>query len=113
LIISRAYTLLVNLVSGFHLHYYNGLHIHLRHNVMRWHPNTRGFGFQADILCMLLARGCSYREIPVTTIEKKSGRSTALSFRNFLSVGHTLFDILVRRVADWVYRKPQQKPSAE
>jgi glycosyltransferase involved in cell wall biosynthesis len=113
LMISRVYTSLVNLISGFNLHYYNGLHIHLRHNVMRWHSNTRGFGFQADILCMLLARGYSYREIPVTTIEKKSGRSTALSFRNFLSVGHTLFDILARRVADWVYRKPQQKPSAE
>jgi glycosyltransferase involved in cell wall biosynthesis len=113
LVISRVYTSLVNLISGFNLHYYNGLHIHLRYNVMRWHSNTRGFGFQADILCMLLARGYSYREIPVTTIEQKSGRSTALSFRNFLSVGHTLFDILARRVADWVYRKPQQKPFAE
>jgi glycosyltransferase involved in cell wall biosynthesis len=113
LVISRVYTSLVNLISGFNLHYYNGLHIHLRYNVMRWHSNTRGFGFQADILCMLLARGYSYREIPVTTIEMKSGQSTALSFRNFLSVGHTLFDILARRVADWVYRKPQQKPSTE
>jgi glycosyltransferase involved in cell wall biosynthesis len=113
LVISQAYTSLVNLISGYRLHYYNGLHVHLRHNVMRWHSNTRGFGFQADILCMLLARGCSYREIPVTTVEKKSGRSTALSFRNFLSVSHTLFDILARRVADWAYRKPQPKSSVK
>jgi hypothetical protein len=41
---------LVNLVTGNRLHYYNGLAVHLGHNVMRWHPNTRGFGFQADIL---------------------------------------------------------------
>ena len=65
LTMSRAYTALVNLLSGFHLRYYNGLHVHLRYNVMRWHSNTRGFGFQADILCLLLEQGFSYKEIPV------------------------------------------------
>jgi glycosyltransferase involved in cell wall biosynthesis len=105
LAMSRAYTAFVNLLSGFHLRYYNGLHVHLRYNVMRWHSNTRGFGFQADILCMLLERGFSYKEIPVRTVEMKSGRSTALSFRNFLSVAHTLFDILARRIANRIYRK--------
>jgi len=104
LAMSRAYTTLVNLLSGFHLRYYNGLHVHLRYNVMRWHSNTRGFGFQADILCLLLEQGFSYKEIPVTTIERKKGKSTALSFRNFLSVSHTLFDIMVRRISNYVYR---------
>lgn len=103
--LSRAYTELVNLISGFQLHYYNGLHVHLRYNVMRWHSNTRGFGFQADLLCQLLTRGFSYKEIPVSTVERKKGKSTALSFRNFLSVGHTLFDILARRIANRIYRR--------
>jgi glycosyltransferase involved in cell wall biosynthesis len=109
LMLSRAYTALVNFLSGFHLHYYNGLHVHLRYNVMRWHSNTRGFGFQADILCLLLGRGFSYKEIPVTTIERKSGRSTALGFRNFLSVAHTLFDITARRIADKIYASKKKK----
>jgi glycosyltransferase involved in cell wall biosynthesis len=109
LMLSRLYTALVNCLSGFHLHYYNGLHVHLRYNVMRWHSNTRGFGFQADILCLLLGRGFSYREIPVTTIEQKSGRSTALGFRNFLSVAHTLFDILARRIANRIYAAKKPK----
>jgi glycosyltransferase involved in cell wall biosynthesis len=109
LLLSRAYTTLVNCLSGFHLHYYNGLHVHLRYNVMRWHSNTRGFGFQADILCLLLGRGFSYKEIPVTTIERKSGRSTALGFRNFLSVAHTLFDITARRIADKIYASKKKK----
>jgi glycosyltransferase involved in cell wall biosynthesis len=109
LLLSRTYTAVVNGLSGFHLQYYNGLHVHLRYNVMRWHSNTRGFGFQADILCLLLGRGFSYREIPVTTIERKSGRSTALGFRNFLSVAHTLFDILARRIANKIYATKKQQ----
>jgi glycosyltransferase involved in cell wall biosynthesis len=106
LALSGAYTAMVNLLSGFRLHYYNGLHVHLRYNVMRWHSNTRGFGFQADILCLLLEQGFSYKEIPVSTIERKKGKSTALSFRNFLSVSHTLFDILIRRIANRVHGRP-------
>jgi glycosyltransferase involved in cell wall biosynthesis len=38
LLLSRLYTLLVNLISGHRLKYYNGLAVHLRNNVMRWHP---------------------------------------------------------------------------
>lgn len=109
--LSRVYTVTVNCLSGFRLRYYNGLHVHLRYNVMRWHSNTRGFGFQADLLCQLLGRGFSYKEIGVITVERKKGRSTALSFRNFLSVGHTLLDILARRVANWTYRKPPHSAS--
>ena len=70
-VISNSYSWLVNLISGFSLNYYNGLAVHLRYNVMRWHPNTRGFGFQADIICMLLDQGFTYKEIPVRTIERK------------------------------------------
>ena len=105
LMVSGIYTRLVNMLSGFRLHYYNGLPLHLRYNVMRWHSNTRGFGFQADILCLLLEQGFTYKEIPVTTIEHKGGDSTAITSRNLLSVGHTLFDILVRRIANWIYNK--------
>jgi len=101
--ISSAYVAVVNLVSGFHLHYYNGLAIHRRYNVMRWHPNTRGFGFQADIICMLLDQGFSYKEVAVRTIERRTGSSNALTLRNTLSVAHTLVDLLFRRVANLVY----------
>ena len=79
--LSSAYVTLVNLISGFRLHYYNGLPVHLRYNVMRWHSNTRGFGFQADILCLLLEQGFSFKEVPVFAIEQKGGKSTALSLQ--------------------------------
>jgi glycosyltransferase involved in cell wall biosynthesis len=103
--LSSAYVTLVNLISGFRLKYYNGLPVHLRYNVMRWHSNTRGFGFQADILCLLLEQGFTFKEVPVFAVEQKGGKSTALSFKNVLSIGHTLFDIGIRRIANLVYRR--------
>jgi glycosyltransferase involved in cell wall biosynthesis len=103
-VISRAYTCLINAISGFRLHYYNGLAVHLRYNVMRWHPNTRGFGFQADIVCMLLDQGFTYREVPVKTVERKGGESRALTFKNMLSVTHTILDIIIRRISNRVNR---------
>jgi glycosyltransferase involved in cell wall biosynthesis len=107
--LSNAYTALVNLISGLRLRYYNGLAVHLRHNVMRWHSNTRGFGFQADIICLLLEQGFSFKEVPVKTIERRvSGSSNALTFKNMLSVAHTLIDLALRRAANWVYRQNEQ-----
>lgn len=103
-LLSNAYARIVNLISGFRLHYYNGLAVHLRHNVMRWHPNTRGFGFQADIICMLLDQGFSYKEVPVKTIERRTSGSKALTIKNMLSVTRTLVDLLFRRLANHVYR---------
>lgn len=97
-IISRAYTCLVNLITGNRLQYYNGLAVHLRYNVMRWHPNTRGFGFQADLLCFLLDLGFTYREVPIVAFEQRKGKSNALTFRNFLSVAATLVGIANRRL---------------
>ena len=103
-LLSLAYSQIVNTISGFRLHYYNGLAVHLRYNVMRWHPNTRGFGFQADIICMLLDQGFTYVEVPVKDNEKKRGGSRALTFKNLLSVTHTLVGIVIRRISNRVYR---------
>lgn len=100
-LLSNAFTKLVNLLSGNRISYYNGLAIHLRYNIMRWHPNTRGFGFQADIICMLLDHGATYLEVEVPGFHQPGSR--ALTFRNILSIGHTLVDILIRRLARRVF----------
>jgi len=103
--LSRAYTALVNFLSGYRLHYYNGQAVHLRHNVMRWHPSTAGFGFQADILCQLLDLGFTYKEVGVITIEQRQDKSHAINFRNFLSVAHTLVEIGNRRLSNRLFRR--------
>ncbi len=74
-------------------------------SVMRWHPNTRGLGFQADIICMLLDQGFTYKEVPVKTIERRASGSNTLTFRNMLSVAHTLIDLIFRRLANRIYRR--------
>jgi glycosyltransferase involved in cell wall biosynthesis len=105
--LSKTYTFLVNLISGHRIRYYNGLAIHRRYDVMRWHSNHRGFGFQADLITRLLDLGCSYVEVPVVATERPKGKSKAISFKNFCSVGQTLLDILFRRLGR--RRKPQRK----
>jgi glycosyltransferase involved in cell wall biosynthesis len=102
-IISKAYTELVNFLSGFKLHYYNGMVVTRREYVMRWHSNSHGFGFQADLLTRLLSRGLSYKEIAVYGQERQAGNSKALTFRNFASVAHSLQNIVIRRVSKLLY----------
>jgi glycosyltransferase involved in cell wall biosynthesis len=109
-LISKVFTFLVNFISGYHLKYYNGLAVHLRYNVMRWHPSSYGFGFQADILTRLLDEGASYLQIPSSGIDRKGSGSTALTMRNFLSVAHTLLELLIRRIRRELYGRTMPRP---
>jgi glycosyltransferase involved in cell wall biosynthesis len=112
--LSKAFTGLVNLVSGYEMVYYNGLVVHLRYNVMRYHPSSYGFGFQADLLTRILDQGASYVAVASSSVERKGSKSSALSVRNLLSVGHTLLEILIRRVRNEMYGKPRSpKPGSE
>jgi glycosyltransferase involved in cell wall biosynthesis len=102
-VISALYTAIVNLISGNRLHYYNGMPLTRRYYAMRWHSNSHGFGFQADLVTRLLALGATYKEVGVIGRERAGGRSHALTFRNFCSVAHSLQNILIRRVSKLLY----------
>jgi dolichol-phosphate mannosyltransferase len=104
-LLSKIYTFIVNAISGYHLHYYNGLPIFKRRDVMRWNPNSHGFGFQADLVTRLLDRGATYIEVPVTSQERQTGKAKAIQFHNFCSVAHSLLNILIRRLSRIVYGK--------
>ena len=104
-LLSKIYTLIVNSISGYRLHYYNGLPVFKRRDVMRWNPNSHGFGFQADLVTRLLDRGATYIEVPVTGQERQTGEAKAIRFHNFCSVGHSLVNILIRRLSRIVYGK--------
>ncbi len=108
--LSKTFTFLVNLISGYHLKYYNGMAIHLRYNVMRWHPSSYGFGFQADIITRLLDEGASYVQVPAFGTDRKGSASTALTRRNILSVGHTLLELAIRRLRRQLYGRTMPKP---
>ena len=95
--LSALFTRIVNLVGGYQLRYYNGTAIHLRYNVMRWHSDTYGFAFNAEIVTRLLNEGASYVEVPIDVVEAEGRTSRAFSFHNSLSVPHSLLQILLRR----------------
>ncbi len=109
-LLSKTFTFLVNTLTGNKIRYYNGLALHKRYNVMRWHTDYRGFGFQADLVTRLLERGASYVEIPVTARERLTGQSKALTLHNVFSVAHMLLDLFIRRVGRLVYRRRLSKP---
>ena len=102
-VISKLYTGLVNLLSGYRLHYYNGMPLTRRAYAMRWHSNSHGFGFQADLVTRLLALGATHKEVGVIGRERIGGKSSALTFRNFASVAHSLQNIIIRRVSKALY----------
>lgn len=102
-LLSKLYTKIVNLISGYNLQYYNGLPIMKRYDVMRWNPNSHGFGFQADLVTRLLDRGATYIEVPVRGVERTEGKPKAIRFRNLCSVAHSLLNILIRRFSKAFY----------
>jgi glycosyltransferase involved in cell wall biosynthesis len=95
-LISKLYTCLVNLASGNRLAYYNGNPLYLRLQVMRYHVECSGFGYQAELLTRLIYEGASFLEIPLIAYDRAG--STAISLKNLLSVAHSLVTIALRRL---------------
>lgn len=108
-VLSRVFTKLVNFITGYRLHYYNGMAVLMRYQVMRWHTNYHGFGFQADMVTRLLDQGFSWIEIPVAGQERKAGASKALTLKNLLSVSHMFLDLIIRRIAKIMYPPPHRR----
>jgi len=94
-LISKTYTWLANHASGYRIGYYNGFAVYRRWHVMRYSVEGTGFGFQAEIITRLLNEGMTYKEVPLTATY--NGVSKAFNFRNFVSVGYSLFKIAMRR----------------
>jgi glycosyltransferase involved in cell wall biosynthesis len=95
-VMSRLYTWLVNLASGYRLRYYNGNPLYLRFHVMRFHVECSGFGYQAEFLTRLIYQGATIKVLPVIAIDREG--SAAITVRNLLSVAHSLITIALRRL---------------
>jgi len=93
---------LVNIASGRRLHYYNGLPLFRRRDVMRFHVEATGSGYQAEFLLRLLQEGRTYIEIPLVAEDREG--SGSLNLRNFISVGYSIFKIGLRRLREVLFR---------
>lgn len=105
--VSRAYTTIMNILSGRRLNYYNGLPVHRRYLLDQVALGSSGFGYSAEILIKLLKAGCTFVEVGVPGIEMKH-KSFAFRFKNIVSVAETIVKLVVetnrrssiRRVSD-------------
>lgn len=89
-LVSKTFTLLVNLVTWRWLKYYNGLQIHQAAVLKCLRIESRGYGFQAEVLVKALRRARSYVEVPMDLIEREKGESKAFRAKNFVDVWRTL-----------------------
>lgn len=101
--ISRLYTQIVDLLGGNRIKYYNGCALYRRYDVMRWASYNYGFGFQAQLITALLDEGATYVEVPLEGFHLTKDRGSPLNLRNFLSTGHALSEIFLRRLRRAVY----------
>jgi len=109
--LSWLFTLLVNLLSGHRLKYYNGPVLHKTENVRMWFSETAGFGYQAELLCRLLDEGITVVEVQIANSDRERGFSKAFRFTNLLSVANTLFHILLRRFEKLAFAVLTKRPS--
>jgi len=89
-IVSKTFTRLVNLITGRRLQYYNGLQIHQAAVLRSLRIESRGYGFQAEVLVKALHAGATFSEIPVDLIERMHGESQAFRLKNLADVARTL-----------------------
>lgn len=95
--VSKFYTLIIGILSGYSLQYYHGAALVLRADVLRYHPNNLGTSFLAEFLVILLNKGRSVKEIEITPIYRTNSRSKAISWRNVISALQCFINILLRR----------------
>ena len=98
-LLSRTYARIINLLSGFGLHYWNGCALLPREDVVRYFPHTSGFGFQAGLVSHLLCVGRTYVEVGCRYVERSAGTSKACTWRNLRSVAHVAVGIVLQRWA--------------
>ncbi|MBI5234582.1 MAG: glycosyltransferase family 2 protein [Deltaproteobacteria bacterium] len=94
-LVSRAFVLLVNILFGLRLRYYNGTCVHKSSLIKNIPMKTHGFAYMASILVRLIKSGANYMEVDVDIQERTSGKTNAFSIKNIASVIKTLIDLFV------------------
>jgi glycosyltransferase involved in cell wall biosynthesis len=89
-LISKAFTFLLNRITGRKLKYYNGLQIHKADVLKGLEIQSSGYGFQAEVLVKALRGSRTFVEVPMDVMERAQGESKAFRLKNVIDVGRTL-----------------------
>jgi glycosyltransferase involved in cell wall biosynthesis len=116
---SRGFTTLLNWVFWLDVGYYNGAVLHRTALLRTIEIRTNGFAYQAEALVKLIAGGASYTQCGVRIQERATGRSTALSLKNQVTVWKTLLHLLAEvgvfrrlRIGTWRGSQPSSRASS-
>lgn len=94
--ISKTFTHIINLISGYSIKYYNGCPVFKRGDIMRWHVEATGLGYQAELIIRLLRQNKKYIEVEVDGFDREG--SVSFRLRNVLSVCHSILKISLARL---------------
>lgn len=97
-ILSRIFVILINIITFNNLKYYNGPSIHLLENVKLYGTGAFGFGYQAELISVLLQLKKTYIEVKVENTIREWGTTKAFTLHNLLSVGRSLIIILLNQI---------------
>ena len=89
-LISKTFTLLLNLITGRSLHYYNGLQIHPAAVLKSMRIESTGYGFQPEVLIKSLRVSKTFVEVPMDLIDREKGESKAFRLKNIVDVLRTV-----------------------
>ena len=89
-IVSKTFTMLINMITGRRLQYYNGLQIHQAAILKSLRIESSGYGFQPEVLVKSLRLTKTFLEVPMDLIERKQGESKAFRVKNVIDVARTL-----------------------
>ena len=97
-IISKLFVIIVNLITFNNLRYYNGPSIHLLENVKLYGTGAFGFGYQAELISVLMTLNKTYIEVKVENTIREWGTTKAFKLFNVLSVGRSLIVIFLNQI---------------
>ncbi len=89
-VISKTFTLLLNVITRRRIKYYNGLQIHRQAVLKSLRIESTGYGFQAEVLVKSLRLTRTFIEVPMDLIERTGGESKAFRLKNVIDVARTL-----------------------
>ncbi|MBI4667683.1 MAG: glycosyltransferase family 2 protein [Elusimicrobia bacterium] len=95
-ILSTGFTLIMNLIFGFNIKYYNGPNVIKRCLLKRIPLTADDFAFMAEALVQLLQRGASYVEVGFKVQDRKYGQSKALKIFNIFNVAFSVARLFFR-----------------
>jgi NAD(P)-dependent dehydrogenase (short-subunit alcohol dehydrogenase family) len=93
-LVSRSYTMILNLLFGRMIRYYNGLTIYPREFLAQGPLETHGFGFQAEALLKAVASGYSFLEITLPVDAKNLPLSRSITPANVADASMTIMRLV-------------------